>query len=424
MTVAEHQSQLESRVRRLVREDFTPHFGELDEKFPSIPLWRRLRELGTELWLDTGDVEAIGELWSREMTALTTNNTLLNREVQKGTYDELIARAAELLDEFPELTEQQRKLEFAFILNARHGLKLVEQFDAHVSVEEHTDLAADEEAAVRYAQRFHAVCPERFYVKIPLSPAGLLATRRARMAGVPVNHTLGFSARQNYVIARLAEPAFVNVFMGRLNSFVADNALGDGTNVGEKAMLASQQVIRELREQHGLSTRQIGASLRDGQQVRDLAGLDVMTMPPEVAQDFLDLGLSLEDVTDRTGESYQPPLNEGVDPAAVGLNTLWGVGDDLRECMDALLREELDDFDADRLVDFFAARGCGDVLVRWTDEQVRTSAEEGKIPELENWHDPLAEGAVGLDALMNLAGWNSFNADQKEMDERVRDITA
>ncbi len=60
--------------------------------------------------------------------------------------------------------------------------------------------------------------------------------------------------------------------------------------------------------------------------------------------------------------------------------------------------------------------------MRWSGEQIATSAAEGKIPKLEHWKDPLAEGTLGLDALMNLAGWNSFDADQREMDEHVREV--
>jgi transaldolase len=46
--------------------------------------WQNLRETGTELWLDTGDMDEAARNWTREMTALTTNNTLLNTEIQKG----------------------------------------------------------------------------------------------------------------------------------------------------------------------------------------------------------------------------------------------------------------------------------------------------------------------------------------------------
>ena len=420
----ESGSEYSEKVRELVREGFTPHFGELTGEFSTNPYWESLAGLGGELWLDTGDVDEIRRMWTREFKALTTNNTLLNREVQKGTYDGLIVRASELLDEYPDLTEQQRKLELAFILNARHGLKLVEEFDAYVSVEEHTDLTNDLEGATNYARRLHEVCPERFIVKIPFSPAGLLATRRASRAGIPVNHTLGFSARQNYLIARVGRPAFVNVFMGRLNSFVADNDLGDGGYVGEKATLASQSAVRRLRSGHGLATRQIGASFRTGRQVADLAGLDVMTMPPKVAREFLELAVPPAEITDHTGEDYEPVVDDEVDREAVGLNTLWDIPDRLVECVDALENESVDDLTADELVDFFHAHDCGDILVRWTDEQVETSAREGKIPDLDNWSDLLADGTVGLDSLMNLAGWNSFNSDQVAMDERVQKVVS
>jgi transaldolase len=49
--------------------------------------WEALRETGTELWLDTGDIDEAEAIWSSEMSALTTNNSLLNNEIQKGFYD-------------------------------------------------------------------------------------------------------------------------------------------------------------------------------------------------------------------------------------------------------------------------------------------------------------------------------------------------
>jgi len=422
MAPAKTPPALAEKVRQFVRRDFTPHFGKLTETFPSEPLWRRLQELGTELWLDSGSFSESGALWTREFSALTTNNTLLNREVQTGMYDDLIPEAVRLLEEFPELSERQRILEIAFILNARHGLRLVERYDAYVSVEEHTDLADDVEAAVEYARRFHAVCPERFIVKIPFTPAGLLATRKLSAEGITVNHTLGFSARQNYVVARIARPAYVNVFLGRLNSFVADNQLGEGTYVGERATLASQAVIRRLRKAGGVPTRQIGASFRLPQQVWDLAGIDVMTIPTKVARGLLDLKLPPEQITDRTGGDYQPRLRSGVDPAEIRLQTLWEVEDTLVACVDALEAENLDAFTPDDLVGFFADHGCGDVLPRWTDRQVAASAAEGKIPRLANWREALAGKALGLDSLMNLAGLNSFRADQEAMDRRIAGV--
>jgi len=415
-------SKLSQRVHDFVTRDFAPRFGELEKEFGSDPLWLRFLELGTELWLDSGNFEAVEGIWTREYSAVTTNNTLLNQEVGTGTYDELISEAAQLLSEFPDLTEREFRLEMAFILNATHALRLVERFDAHVSVEEHTDLAHDLEESVEYARRYFAICPERFYVKIPFTPAGLLATRRARQEGIPINHTLGFSARQNYVITRLAFPTFVNVFLGRLNSFIAKNGLGSGDYVGEKATLASQQAIRSLRDGRGFETRQIGASFRTYEQYLNLAGIDVITSPPNVAKELLDRRNELPLIESQIGQDYVPDIDPGVDPAQIGLDTLWRIEGKLVACVDALDREDLDSFDADTLVDFFEAHGCSDFLVRWSNPEIATSAEEGKIPKLSNWADQLADGSIGLDSLMNLAGFNSFAADQKEMDDHVLDV--
>ncbi len=409
-------------IRKFVLEGFAPHFGQVSERFPSRPEWRRLRELGTELWLDTGSLRDSGDLWTREFTALTTNNTLLNQEVQTGLYDALIARSADLLREQGPITEKDRVLEIAFILNAWHALRLVERFDAYVSVEVHTDLAGDVEATVDYARRYHKICPERFIVKVPFTPAGLLATRRLSAEGVPVNHTLGFSARQNYVVARLSRPAYVNVFLGRLNSFVASNGLGDGAYVGQRATLASQAAIRRLRTTKGTPSRQIGASFREPGQVRDLAGIDVMTMPPRIAAGYLDLMIPPGRIVNRSSARYRPTLAEGVDPRTFRVDTLWNLEPGLVACVDKLDIENPDAFTPDDLVSFFAEHGCGDVLVRWTDEQIATSAAEGKIPQIAHWREAMESGAIGLDSLMNLAGLSSFASDQKAMDDRVAGV--
>ncbi len=407
-----------------MRKGFQPRFGGLKNVSGTHPKWRRLRELGSELWLDTGDPEDVAALWTREFSALTTNNTLLNKEVQKGSYDEFIPEAGQLLRDLVELDESSLRLELAFILNARHGLGLVEKFDASVSVEEHTDLADNKDAAIEYARRYYDICTERFFVKLPLTPAGVLASRQLAAEGIPVNLTLGFSARQNYLATRIAQPRFVNVFLGRLNSFVEDNGLGDGTLIGERAVLASQRAVCALRDRHGIETRQIGASIRNGEQVRDLAGLDILTMPRKAAEPFREMDLAPGNIVDCTERDYRPPLAEGVDPERVRLSTLWDVPEDYIEAVDDLVRENLDAFSPEDLAEFMVAKGFPDLFPEWTDEQIRTSAEEGKIPRLDAWKEMLECGVTGLDALMNLAALSSFASDQKAMDQHVHSVLA
>ena len=412
---------LVGEVKQFLVSRFTPHFGQLAGGFDSNPIWRRFRELGTELWLDTGSIDEAADLWTREFAALTTNNTLLNREVQSGVYDALIAESIGMLEPY-RLSQDELTYEIAFILNAHHALRLVEKFDAMVSVELHTDLAHDVQGSVAWARRYHDVCPERFIVKVPFTPEGLLATRILSREGIPLNHTLGFSARQSHLVGRIAQPAYVNVFLGRLNSFIADNDLGDGKYVGERTTLAAQAVVKKLRSEHNVPTRQIAASMRNGQQALDLAGVDVLTMPPMVAREVLEMNPDPATIVDRTGEDYPVHLNERVYPESLCMDTLWGIRKRFVAAVDELYKTDLDATDAADLIGFFAKRACGDVVVAWNDEQKALSEIEGKIPKLPNWQEPLGGKHVGLDSLMNLAGLNSFAADQKAMDARMHEV--
>jgi len=205
---------------------------------------------------------------------------------------------------------------------------------------------------------------------------------------------------------------------------VAENNLGDGSYVGEKATLASQAVLRKLRQQDLTHSRQIGASFREGKQVRDLAGVDVMTIPPKVAAEFLAMEEELEEITDRTDSDFEVGLNKDVDLQRIRLNTLWDVGDELMVCVDNLEKENVNSFTVDDLIDFFKRHRCEDLLVRWTSAEIATSTSEGKIPRLENWREALADKSIGLDSLINLAGLCSFATDQKAMDDRIRQVLA
>jgi transaldolase len=403
---------LHSAVHDFVRRNFEHPFGHPTQPPRPDPEWDKLRATGSRLWLDTGDTDEAGKLWCSAFDALTTNNTLLNKEIQKGIYDRLIVEAAHLVRPLDPATQV---LEIAFILNAHHALRLVERFDAFVSVELHTDLAQDVARTVAYGQRYFAICPERFIIKVPLTPAGYLGARQLVQAGIPINFTLGFSARHNYLAALLTQPAYCNVFMGRLNSFVADNQLGSGVNVGEKATLATQRELRALRAAGKSPTQLIGASIRTGQQIADLAGLDVFTMPPKAAAEYR----AKPPVTPRVNLDADPaiPLAEGISLAQFAGDTLWSVPAKFKDCVANL---SADGLTPTGLQQHFARGGFPDFLPQWTPADIQTAAADGKIPVFAKWADRLAQGEIGLDALLNLSALHSFVTDQTTLDNRIR----
>jgi transaldolase len=156
------------------------------------------------------------------MTALTTNNTLVNKEIQKGIYDDFIAEAIEIVKDLP---QKEQIIEIAFILNARHGLRLAKKFGGMVSVELHTGLAHKIDATIEYGKRYFEICPDQFIVKVPYTAAGLIAARKLREEGVKINFTLEFSARQNVLVAAITRPNYLNVFLGRIGAYISDTDL-------------------------------------------------------------------------------------------------------------------------------------------------------------------------------------------------------
>lgn len=377
------------------------------------PFWSALKATGTEIWLDTGDMEEASKIWTAEMTALTTNNTLLNMEIQKGIYDDFIVRAKKVVGSLPPHEQVQ---EISFMLNARHGLRLVKRFGGFVSVELHTDTAYDIEAIVAYGKRFHQIQPEKFIIKVPYTAEGLLGARKLGEAGIPVNFTLEFSARQNVLVSLIARPRYLNVFLGRIGAYIKDNNLGDGSGAGERAVLSSQKWISKLNEGRKVPTRLIAASLRSADQLEKLAGVDVFTIPVKVAAEGRknlsgNFASSLSNV-------YPVPLNESGQNTSV--EKFWEVSN-----AEVSLAKEIDanpPSAGKEIVRKALEAGLPDLFPSLSEEEKQFIASDGKIPNFARWERQIRQKTLAPDTLLNLAGLASFTQDQKALDDRIRKL--
>jgi transaldolase len=116
-------------------------FEKIEGEVPrneSDPLLARLKALGTEVWIDTGELEKAQEIWKDELTALTTNNTLANQVVQSGVMDQVIKDTIDKIkQEGLDLSEDEMILEVGFVINCKIALRLVQAFKVKVSVELH-----------------------------------------------------------------------------------------------------------------------------------------------------------------------------------------------------------------------------------------------------------------------------------------------
>jgi transaldolase len=377
------------------------------------PFWESLVNSGTELWLDTGDMEEAEANWSAEMSALTTNNTLLNNEIQKGIYDVFISEAKSIVRDLP---QEERVKEIAFILNARHGLRLAQKFKGFVSVELHTDTAHDIKAILYYGKRYHEICPDQFIVKVPYTAEGLIGARLLKDSGVRINFTLEFSARENVLVTRVARPDYLNVFLGRIGAYMINNKLGDGSGAGEMAVISSQNWVTGLSAENPWQTKLIAASLRSYNQLELLAGTDVYTMPPKVAASGRK-ELSGK-FTSRMHENYDVSIFESAKGAHI--EKFWEVDSKVLNLAEKLSSRV--PATGSELVHIAQDMGCEDMFPSLTKEEKGFISSDGKIPVYSRWENKIKECKIAPDTLLTLAGLASFTADQSMLDQRIQSI--
>ncbi|MGE3171832.1 MAG: transaldolase family protein [Planctomycetota bacterium] len=384
--------------------------------------WQALRATGSELWVDAADFDGARAVWSEEFSGMTTNNALLQADVADGRHDELIVRAGEQLRRAPAshgLAPDALVTEVAFVLNAVHGLRLARAFDATVCVELHTDLAGDADGSVEYGRRLHAIAPDRFVVKVPLTPAGLLAVRRLEAAGVPVNCTLGFSPRQNRLAAEYARPHFVNAFLGRVDGLLDRGRVAAG-DAGIAAARSSQRVLPAPAPGGAAhEVRQIAASLRSAEQLPALAGVDVLTMPPDVARDFVAGGEAMTaGLRDRTGDALSGDARDALTAADAGV--FCDDGELAAVVAHQLALRDDDGMDEPRLRAVLRDHGLGDLFPELTAADRVRLADDGKLPDWDHWRGRVADRSVSWDGLLNAAGLGAFSAAQRDLDGRIR----
>ena len=115
-----------------------------------------------------------------------------------------------------------------------------------------------------------AALAENVVVKVPLTLAGLKATKTFKERGIKVNVTLCFSPNQALLAAKVGA-TYISPFLGRL-----DDINLDGVELIEN--------IRTIYDNYGFKTEILAASIRSANHVTQvaLAGADVATIPADV----------------------------------------------------------------------------------------------------------------------------------------------
>jgi transaldolase (EC 2.2.1.2) len=121
-------------------------------------------------------------------------------------------------------------------------------------------------------------------VKVPMTPAGIAATRQLTREGIRVNMTLVFSPTQALLAAK-AGASYISVFVGRV-----DDVSSEGMRTIEDAV--------QIVENYGFNSEVLVASIRHPMHVVEAArlGAHIATMPFKVMEQLFqhpltDIGL-------------------------------------------------------------------------------------------------------------------------------------
>ncbi|MCP4432582.1 MAG: transaldolase [Gammaproteobacteria bacterium] len=258
----------------------------------------------TTLVADTGDIEAIKQYTPQDAT---TNPSLLLKAVSLPHYQNQLKQARVFAD--LEGGGSQAQLDNACdklaILIGKEILNIV---PGRVSTEVDARLSFDSSASVKRAQKLIAMYEQeglkrsRILIKLASTWEGIQAAAELEKEGINCNLTLLFSFTQAQACAD-AGGFLISPFVGRIFDWYKKFDGVDAYPPEKDPGVLSVQRIYQYYKTHGFDTVVMGASFRNVDQIRQLAGCDRLTISPGLMQELADTESSLDKVLDARSAS-------------------------------------------------------------------------------------------------------------------------
>src|SRR5262249_25016811 len=167
------------------------------------------------------------------------------------------------------------------------------------------------------------------------------------------------------------------------------------------------------------AVKQIGASMRSGQQCFDLLGVDVFTMPVAAAKEFLQKNPPPAQLKNRTQDDPKVTFAAGVDAKADRLEAFWTVEQAFEQATGKLAAGDPGKMTPGDLLNSLHDLGLGDLFPRFQADEQQRLTKEGKIPVYGSWRDRVRKGTASWDGILTAAALASFAQDQSALDERI-----
>lgn len=230
---------------------------------------------------DTGDIDSVARL---QPTDATTNPSLVLAAAANPSYAPLIEAARQV-------AEHRGAAAAVESLIVDFGSRILAHVPRWVSTEVDARLSFDTAATVAQARRLiglyeaRGLGRDRVLIKIAATWEGIRAASVLEAEGIRCNLTLIFSAVQAAACAD-AGITLISPFVGRiLDWYKAQQPDADFSGDRDPGVRSVRGIAAHYR-QRGAATLVMGASFRNTDQIRALAGCDLLTISPALLDEL------------------------------------------------------------------------------------------------------------------------------------------
>ena len=258
----------------------------------------------TTLVADTGDIESMRRYQPEDAT---TNPSLLLKAVRLPHYETQLQQARQYAESLG--GDSQTQLDNATDkLAVLIGQEILNIVPGRVSTEVDARLSFDQQASIARARKLidlyeqNGIGRNRILIKLASSWEGIQAAAVLEKENINCNLTLLFSFAQAQACAD-AGVFLISPFVGRIFDWYKKFDGVDSYAPADDPGVRSVQRIYAYYKTHGFNTVVMGASFRNSDQIRQLAGCDRLTISPGLMQELADSVEPLERILDPESKS-------------------------------------------------------------------------------------------------------------------------
>jgi transaldolase len=239
---------------------------------------------------DTGDFNAIKQFRPQDAT---TNPSLIAAAAEKPEYKSVVDDVLKQVrkDADPSVSDKEVAAQAFRPLEVAFGRKILDIIPGRVSTEVDARLSYDIDKSVAEARAIIAlydkagIARDRILVKLASTWEGIKAAEILEKEGIHCNMTLLFGIHQA-VAAAEAKATLISPFVGRILDWYKKNEPSRNNDGPNDPGVESVTTIYNYYKKFGYKTVVMGASFRNTDEIKELAGCDLLTIAPKLLEEL------------------------------------------------------------------------------------------------------------------------------------------